>query len=145
MVPMNNTHAGRTSPQNNTHAGGNVLPNNKNMQICYLVEHLKNQMSPQKYAQTHHCRHCSERINLSLGSSVPLFRAFKVVCVIHTLTSLLSLLGWECPTDKDRILFCLYLKHTSLPRDRRYCRLSCGTDKISWVMPVQLALCTSES
>ena len=32
-----------------------------------------------------------------------------------------------------------YFKHASLPRDARYCCLSCGTDKISWVMLGQLA------
>ena len=39
------------------------------------------------------------------------------------------------PLLKTNIIF-LYFKHASLPRDARFCRLSCGTDKISWVMLV---------
>ena len=34
--------------------------------------------------------------------------------------------------------FLLYFKHASLLRDARYCPLSCGTDKISWVTLCQL-------
>ena len=33
----------------------------------------------------------------------------------------------------------MYFKHASLPREARYCRQSCGTDKIIWVMQGQLA------
>ena len=41
-----------------------------------------------------------------------------------------SVLPKKSVTDKNNF----FVKYASLPRDARYCSLSCGTDKFSWVM-----------
>ena len=73
------------------HARGTVPPNNTNPGICYSEGPLKIQRAPQNIVE-----HVS--VDATVQQFVPKvhpFGAFEVVDVIHTLTSLLSLLGWE--------------------------------------------------